>query len=289
MFKYKSCISIPDSLWDIVSINIDAIIKKSWQFLPAIVLVRLLYDFIVYSGTENISIKSHVRTLLRTFFIAFFLAFYKEFLMVVDSIVGSFSSLDTDYEKALKMMNKKNIEYIENTSLIKQAIRYPFLMLFKSANKLGNMVLFLTHQGSILFMDSLKSIILIVLSHFGPVAAVLSILPGMFSGTLSTWLRNYVNIFGWTITLSILQKLVFMIDKIKVNSYKLGDSAIILPTSIVLLIAIFLTPLWTSMFLGNSVSSGIMSGISWATSALTGSVKLAKLKKPKIGRRLSSK
>jgi hypothetical protein len=269
MLKYKNCIGITESLWQVVTINIDAIVNKCWQVLPVLVLVKLLYDFIINSGTEQITIKDHIRTILRTILIAFFLAFYKDFLMMIDNAIGIFSNLEVDYKEALNILENKKLEALKNMSTARKIAQYPFLILSKLVGTVSYGFSFLTHQGSIIFMDSLKSIILVILSHFGPIAAVISILPGSFSNSFNSWLRNYVNIFAWTITLSILQKLVNLINE----TFIIGNNLFIAPVSIALLIVILLTPLWTAMFLGNSISSGIMSVIGWSTNVLAGFTK----------------
>ena len=264
MFHFNTCRGIPDSIWNALSLNIDAITEKSWEILPLVVLFKMIYDFTVYAGTEHITIKTHIRTLLKTFMIAFFLVFYKNFLMVVDDVIGFFSSLDVDYNEALAAIRKKNMEELNDLSFAKKIIKIPALVLGKTISGWTYFISFATHQGSIVFMDCVKSTIIVILSHLGPIAAVISILPGPFSNSLSTWLRNFVSIFAWSITLSVLQKIINAVNDSLHVSNKFTDNLFIIPASIALLICIFLTPMWTSMFLVNSVSTGVMAAASWS-------------------------
>jgi hypothetical protein len=244
MLSYKNVIGINNELWVMLNLSIDNVIKKCWQLLPIILVIKLLYEFIIGSGTNSIEIREYIRTAVKTILIAFFLAYYKEFLMLLDSTIEIFSDLDTEYKKALAFVEKVNLDNLANMSNVKKMMHYPFLILSKSIGELNQLCSLLTHQGSIILMDSLKSVILLIISYFGPISAIISILPGAFGFSFRTWLLNYINISCWSITLTILQKMV--------NVLNLSNN--FAPISIALLLAIFLTPLWTSMFLNNTVN-----------------------------------
>lgn len=281
MLEYKNTIGITNDLWTIINVSLDAIIKKCWQVLPIIFTVKLLYDFLINSATDTISIRDSVRTIMRTILIIFFLAFYKDFLMLIDSMVGIFSDLDVGYKKALDIIEKSNLDKLNDMSTARKILEYPFLLLGKITNGFNHIFSMLTHQGSIIFMDSLKSLLLILLTHFGPISAIISLLPGNFNTSFNTWLRNYINISCWTITLSILQNIVNLINK----TNAVENNPLIAPLSIALIFIIFSTPIWTSMFLGNPLSSGLTSIISSAGTLFPGIIG----KSINIGRKITKR
>jgi len=92
-----------------------------------------------------------------------------------------------------------------------------------------------------------------------------SLLPGPFKRGFATWAKSYVHISCWTITINIFWVLT---KAFSLTSLLLEEGVGHIFLSIVLFIAIFLTPTWTSKFIGGAITANIAAALSMASSRL---------------------
>ena len=127
----------------------------------------------------------------------------------------------------------------------------------------------LSHGGAVVFMHYLKVVSLLVSMQFGPIAALFSLLPGPFASSFSTWAKSYLSISCWSITLNIfwlLSKTFAATSMAQVGGIGVpfGETLGYTGLSLVLLMAIFLTPTWTAQFIGSAIVANLTRGVSLA-------------------------
>ena len=155
-------------------------------------------------------------------------------------------------------------------------------MLFqKLVDSFSKVLGLLSHGVAVALMHYVKAVSLLVVVQFGPLAALFSLLPGPFKRSFSVWSKSYVNITCWTITLNIfwvLSKTFSTASLIKAGGIgaPFGETLGYTCLSIVLFVAIFLTPTWTSKFIGGVLVPNMTTGLSLAAGKVG---KLAQLSK----------
>lgn len=266
-----SCAAIPRSMWIATSAMLDEMIPKCWKLLGAFVTIKMLWD--AFSDIDNgrISLHVHIKTLFQTLCIAVFLAYYKSFLMVFDYFIDclciqtSGQSIAMDKLKAME-------EGIYRPS---RGIFGGLLILVRLAKLLLSCILpaicVLSHGGAIMLMHYVRVVSMIILMQFGPIAVVFSLLPGPFKQSFHTWIRGYINVSCWAITLNILWVFVNAFGTaswlivggrtVSITESVAVESVAHALLSIVLFIAIFCTPSWTSKFVSSANLPNLLAGI----------------------------
>jgi hypothetical protein len=123
-------------------------------------------------------------------------------------------------------------------------------------------------------MRYIKAVTLVMMVPFSPLAAMLSLLPGPFKRSWSHWAKSYVHVTCWSITLGIFQALVDAFTKVSRSIVPNTVSSFFEETVghallyTVLLVAIFLTPTWTSKLIGHAIIANIWDSINMTASKL---------------------
>jgi hypothetical protein len=256
-FALPSCPGIPDSMWIAVSSMITVVTKRCWSLLGAFITIRLLVDAIFDVSQGQFTLVPYARTLLHAFFIASFLTYYKPLLVFFDGFIESLCNVEEIvFSEALFNQGKDRItDYFEDKSFFS----WVDIIVKNLVELLPKTLFLLTHSGAIHAMHYLKAVTLLIITCVGPFAAVFSILPGPFKKGWPVWAHSYVHVTCWTITLNIFMALTkaFNFGSLMTEprsgstffSEIIGQAVL----SFVLLIAIFLTPTWTSKFMGPAV------------------------------------
>jgi hypothetical protein len=269
-FILPSCPGIPDSMWIAVSATTDTFIRKFGWFFGTLLGLKLLLDFCVDVVHGQLDLGACVRTLFRAILIGIFLNHYKPILMFFDNFIDSLCpySEEATWEAVERIPKELQESYLEHRSLLAVFV-YLAKFLIEAAPKL---LVPATHLGAIQTMRYIKAVTLIVMVPFGPLAAMLSLLPGPFKKSWSNWAKSYVHVTCWSITLGIFQALCDAFTKVSgaivpdtVSSF-FEETIGHLFLSSVLFVAIYLTPTWTSKLVGQAIIANI-----WDAINMTGS------------------
>ena len=250
---------LPTSMWLATSAMIDVIIQKCWLLLAAFVTIKMLTDAL--QDYEQVSLATHLRTLLRALVMVVVLSYYKQLLMYFDYFIDSLCMHgDEGLVRAAQRLSDAGqvTKKVDGSKLpsIWQVLKRLFSGLEKAIS-------LLSHQGAIYFMHYLRAVALLVLMQLGPIALLLSWLPGPFQRSFQQWLKSYIAISCWAITLQIFWALSKAFTGV---AWLREEEVVIEPVahmllSIVLLIAIFMTPTWTAKFMGSALLSNFVTSV----------------------------
>lgn len=246
---------LPESIWIAASAMLDRVIQKCWLMLAAFVVVKILTDAL--TTYDQVSLATHLKTLFKALGIVVLLSYYKSILMCFDYFIDSVcihtdgTQLGTDKLSSLAGPPDQT-GVIARTGLFKL-----FQGLFETIFGLINI---LSHNGAVVFMHYMRAVALLILMQLGPLASLLSLLPGPFQRSFQTWLKSYVAISCWAITLSIFVGFIQAFRGVHLASDEAPAIAYGF-LSLILLIAIFLTPTWTSRFIGSATLGNFIAGV----------------------------
>ncbi len=255
-FILPTCPGIPESMWLATSAVMDALIKICWKLFGGFLAIRFIKDGFVDVMNGRFELRTHLNTVFQAVLIGIFLSYYKFILMSFDNFIDMFCISDKevlpvalgklevsapDYEKSFRFF-----------SIIKTLLKGIFDLLPK-------LISIFSHAGAIAVVHYFKAIALLIASQFGPLAALFYLLPGPFKKGFSTWAKSYINISCWAITLNLFWVLskAFSVTSFFTESNSastlVGETAGHAILSFVFFIAIFLTPVWTSKFIGSAI------------------------------------
>lgn len=246
---------LPDGIWVATSGMIDASIRQCGRLLGGFVTLKMMYDW--YEDYEQHSVAIHIRTLFSSLAMVLFFRYYKQVLMQFDHFIDmlcihehggelifeKFKSLGSNYEPIKGFGFKAIGRYIK-----------------RFFDLLSQMVVLLSHGGAIYFMHYTRAVALLLLAQVGPVAALLSWLPGPFRGSFGQWMKNYASISCWAITLQVFWGLSQGFEA-TVRPQGVGALLGHLLLAVVLFLAILSTPTWTSNFINGNTLGGFTSGL----------------------------
>lgn len=243
-FILPSCYGLPDAIWITSSEMLNITIKKCWILLGAFMAIKMLVCAFSDVGEERFSLSKHLKILFQALLIAVFLTYYKNFLMTFDYFIDS-----------LCVFNR-----ITAQSTQEAAPKYTWLnyILRTLLDFFDDVLLLITHVGAVKLMHYIKSIVLLVLLQFGPLAALFSLLPGPFRQSFNTWAKSYLYVSCWTLTLAIMDVLANSFAFLK------GDALAYPILYLVLYIAIILTPAWTAKLISGVSTVNLLDGIGMA-------------------------
>jgi hypothetical protein len=243
-FILPSCYGLPDDIWIKSSEMLNITIKKCWVLLGAFVAIKMLVIAFSDVGEERFALRKHLRILLQGLLIAVFLTYYKSFLMTIDYLIDSLCVFNRITFKATQEFPTK-CEWVN--------------FIIRKLLALTDVLALITHVGAVKLMHYIKSITLLVLLQFGPLAALFSLLPGPFRQSFNTWAKSYLYVSCWTLTLAIMDVLAnsFSFFKEDVLAYPI--------LYLVLYIAIILTPAWTAKLISGVSTVNILGGIGMVT------------------------
>ena len=271
-FILPSCYGLPEAIWIAASAMLDTILTKCWALLGAFLVIKLLVSAWGDVGEERFSLRTYLKILFQGLLIALFLTYYKTFLMTFDYFIDSICVFDSDVFQPTKELKEPS------GSAWFGFLKSPIQTLLD--NWAQWLVLF-THGGAVKLMHYVKSVTLLVLLQFGPLAALFSLLPGPFKQSFSTWSKSYLNVSCWTITLNILWVLSNSFSRVAIEtagnpSSLLGEKMAYTMLSLVLFIAIFLTPTWTSKLINGVNPANLTAGIGMVAEKIVGMAKKPK-------------
>lgn len=247
-----SCIGIPDLMWQITSASLIQIKSICLKLLVLVVTLRILIDFYNDIMDSQISLRKYIKLIFSTIMIILALKYYEEIIIFQDKIVTTIFNID---------ISKFEISNNPNTEL--SLFKLPSILLKIFTRTITKLFFLFTHKGALLLMYYLRSILLVISVHFGPIAMILSFLPGPFKNSFKIWVKSYLYVSSWIITLKLLEAL----SKALLNPNLTNEGASFSHNllSLIFFFLIFLTPAITSKIfgivnypnLGNAVSTGI--------------------------------
>ncbi|MEL6842252.1 MAG: hypothetical protein AAFP02_03490 [Bacteroidota bacterium] len=135
---------------------------------------------------------------------------------------------------------------------------------FEEALSFTNLVSYALQEGLLYMVRSgvslVRSMLLAFLYITGPIALVLSMLPGMHNSGLA-WLKGFVGVQFWELSIRILDNLVFQYNLYAQANYALSDTGYVIGVNLVALLMYLLIPSMTNYFLNTGAAGGFMSRI----------------------------
>jgi hypothetical protein len=270
-FILPTCAGIPDSMWIVASASIEAMLNTCWKLFAVFLVIKFIHDGLGDIVNGRFELRAHLKTILQAILIGSFLKYYKFFLMTFDNFIELFCfPVEEVLQGSIGKLAGNIPDYTKDDSWLN--VSKIFLkILFEFFPKLMTLS---THAGAIKVMHYLKSVGLLLASQLGPIAALFSLLPGPFKKGFASWAKSYINMSCWAITLNIFWALAkafmttsFFIKADSATSFA-GETAGATLLSLVFFIAIFLTPTWTSKFIGGAIVANLGSAISMASDKL---------------------
>lgn len=234
---------------DPLLLNIEKIIAREidsccWPLLAICLIINIATYMAKTAGTSYISPTQFAIITKKLILISFFLNYYVEILGLTDGIFSWMGQSGLSKMDVLKAYGKECVQ------LFKQKDLGSFGSYILRCNPIWFISLF-THMGLVMFMKNLRTMLLLVTSTLGPFAAVLSMVPA-FSGSLARWLKSYIGISAWIITLNVFECIA---------QTSQGPFGAATGFGLILAVSIILTSTFTSMFIGNAFASGIISQV----------------------------
>ncbi|MEM9417176.1 MAG: hypothetical protein AAF963_02375 [Bacteroidota bacterium] len=250
---------LPDGMWIATSAMLDASISKCMKLLGGFVTLKMIHDW--YESYEEMNISMHIRTLFRALMMVMFFRYYKSLLMFFDYFIDTLALHDNGYELVFNKLQGQGEAYKPFGGGFLRSIWRAWRMLADLAMQI---VVLFTHKGLIYFMHYIRAVSMLLLVQLGPMAAVLSWLPGPFSRAFQQWSKSYVTVSCWAITLQVFWVLsqgfgagVMTTDILEGPGARMGYILL----SIALAFAILMTPSWTAKFIGGDMLGGFASGL----------------------------
>ncbi len=270
-FKIPSFIGIPPEMFEAVSEYLGAIGSRISIIFATVILINFLIKFLSDSSRGELNVLKYIITLFWFVCALFFMRNYKNILVFIENFIRSAFVVESSLKKEL-VTQAKTAYSKSYFSLFQQVCSW-------LCNGFQVSVVLFTHKGLIRFMYYLRSVLLMVYMHFGPISLLISFFPGPFKGTFKSWVKIYFTTSCWAITLSILEYITVAfhakcMQAVNVsnmsNMGSMGGKGSISYglLSIVLIFVILLAPAITSKIIGGVTSpnlgGAIFSGISMA-------------------------
>jgi hypothetical protein len=277
-FTLPSCPGIPESMWMAASSMIDAIIKRSWLYLGTFVTIQLIVHAFMDIAHGTLDIRAAIRTLSHAFLIACFFKYYKPLLIFFDGFIDQIGNIEeVGLDNWLEKEKGRLHAFLDKPSILGFFRNCINIIL----DFLPKIIFLFTHKGAICYMHYIKAVTLVIMSQLGPLAALFSLLPGPFKKGWSSWVSSYIHVTCWSITL----KVFWLLSKAFANA-----SSCLEPTlepipsdtffsetigytilSYILLFSIFLTPAWTTKFMGQATAVNLGAAFGISPSSVAGS------------------
>ena len=263
-FELKTCSGIPEHMWLTCEAIISATITLCWKLFASFLVIRLLKDGLDDLANGKVDLRTHANTILRATFISIFLLYYKDILSFFDEFIDVFCiSVDARSHVFLHGRIQEDIREAGTPG------HFSFLKSFINGllYMIPQILSAVTHEGAISIVQYFRAIGLFIAIAMGPFSALFSLLPGPFKHGWTTWSRTYATISCWAITLNLFKLLSTMSVKTATELNDAGAMKLFQGTvdttmfSLVLLVAIFGTPIWTSIFIGHAITPNIGAGM----------------------------
>ena len=275
-FILSSFPPMPDGMWVATSGMLDATLSKCMKLLGGFVTLKMMYDW--YENYEEMNVAMHIRTMLRALMMVVFFKHYKQLLMYFDHFIDALAI----HESATALAVEKHRSLgnlpgpLDDPMSFRAMWRYTkfFFQLIQ------HLFFLFSHMGAIYFMHYVRAVSILVMVQVGPLAALLSWLPGPFARAFQQWSKSYVTVSCWAITLGVFAVLSQSFGVAVMHGGPggiLGHSML----SVVFFLMIFMTPSWTAKFIGSEMLGGLASGLQgWAVRAGQLAIKKIPIKKP---------
>lgn len=247
---------VPDGMWLATSAMLDVTLRKCMKLLGGLAVLKMMYDR--YEGYEEMNVAIHIRTLFSALMMIVFFRYYKQLLMYFDHFIDALCIHESGGQLVVDKLRQlgHHPPPMQDPASFKALWRFLkfFLKFIPHLTFLGS------HMGVIYFMHYIRAVSLLLMIQVGPIAALLSWLPGPFTKAFQQWRKSYVTISCQAITLQMFSVLS---QSFGVAAIAQGKGAMIGHTvlSIVLLLIIFMTPSWTAKFIGGDTLGNFVSGV----------------------------
>lgn len=275
-FILSSFPPLPDGMWVATSGMLDTTLSKCMKLLGGFVTLKMMHDW--YEGYEEMNVSMHIRTLFRALALVVFFRYYKQLLMYFDYFIDALAIHESGTELAAeKLGSLGNLPGPVDDPMSFRAMWRYVKFFFKLIQHLAFLF---SHMGAIYFMCYVRAVSMLLLVQLGPLAAVLSWLPGPFARAFQQWSKSYVTVSCWAITLRVFAVLSQSFGLAVMHQgpgAMLGHSLL----SVVLFFMILMTPSWTAKFIGSEMLGGLVSGLQgWAVKAGQLAMKKIPVRKP---------
>ena len=257
---------------------LDSTLSRCTQLLGGFVTLKMMYDW--YERYDEGNGALPLRTLCSALAMVVFFRYYKQLLMYFDYFIDALCIHAHGGELVFEKLKELGTPHEPFQGGFWKSLWQGYRMLVDLMMQLA--VLF-THKGLICFMHYIRAVSLLLLVQVGPLAALLSWLPGPFSRAFEQWRKSYATVSCWAITLQVCWVLsqgfgagVMQQDLLAGPGARIGYVLL----SIALLFAILMTPSWTARFIGGDMLGGFVSGLGgWSARAGQMALKRLPIKK----------
>lgn len=258
-FILPTCPGMPHPMWIAAGRIISSMSGFSLKLIAAGFLTKLLFGGLLDSTTHGrIDVAGIIKLIGKTILLVLFITYIKRiaftFEIFIDDLSPRLSEVMSGFESTAKVDGfPTGFDF--------------WWKLLKGVFAIAkNALAILTVEGAICFMNYFKSFQLIFLCIVGPLSAGLSLFP-IFSKSFSTWMKSYITVSFQAFTLevfSILGSSTSMID-----TAEMAASPSHFMISIIMIFAIFLTPLWTSMFVSSVMTPNLVGAVGQGVQSMT--------------------
>jgi len=265
-FVLFSCAGVPDSMWIATSVMLEATIKRCWRLLGAFLVLKMLSEALHSFNGERLSLRPQLQVLFEGLLMALWLAYYKPLLMQLDGLIVSLSFFQEAEEEVIAQVSEQAscsgngpggwLGWLQMLSGFCQGW----------VDKCAKGLFLLSHSGAVALMRYVRAVSLLISVQLGPLAALLSLLPGPFKKCFATWARSYGQLLCWHLVLNVLGMLarafaVASMGQVEGAALALGETLSYSCLSIVLFVAIFFTPTWSAQLIGGGAVANLLSGL----------------------------
>ncbi|MEL7531340.1 MAG: hypothetical protein AAFN10_08540 [Bacteroidota bacterium] len=233
--------------------------------VPIILIFLLAYSY-GRSMFFQEGVKIDYRPVIRGIVLMFVIAFYPEITNALSSGVSGIINLiprKPDITDAISQMAEATMSsssdpdpndgwFDEIVINLEEALSFTNLVSYA----LREGLLYMVRAG----VSLIRSMVLVFLYLTGPIAFVLSMIPGFKNSGLA-WIKGFVGVQFWEMTLRLLDNMVFQYNLYASANYDLSDTGYVIGFNLVALIMYLLTPTLTNYFVNTGVAGGFMSRV----------------------------
>jgi hypothetical protein len=255
-FILSSAPEIPDGMWIAASAWMDWIVRICLVYLlPAFLAINILSDVVSDGLNGKVSLMRHLRTLAQAFGIFLFLTYISSILFTFDLFLDFLSPPSDEIIKGNAAFPK-----------VSNALPEGGISFWDMLRAIPKVFALFGVNGALAFMYYFRGVCLVLISLLAPLAAVFSLLSGPFKKSFSSWVKNYVSFSCQAIVLNIFQVIseIVVVQGIVDGAKSSGSNTL----TFVLIIVIFMTPVWTSIFISGVVAPNLTGAMSAASDKL---------------------
>jgi hypothetical protein len=240
VITFKSCPSIPHCYWVFMTIMIQKVKEIALMMATLFYTINLMYEFTRLQALGKPTDQALRRSLFDAVKVIFCIVFYEDLLKAFDSKI-IYPLCETIYKLELSQIHINTAPTTGSYSLLSLLFTGTVWGLFS-----------LIGQGGIgVVVHFCKGFTIIMLVMMGPLSIAASLLPGS-SGIFKFWLKTTLSIFCWSITLAVLDVMMFA---------SLATLQIDIWGYIAIIVMYLKVPSITSMFTNSMGSGNALSGL----------------------------